>query len=186
MFCNFYFYFCITVYAYFQVHHDWRTRASSPWIWHAWWQRHKGNPFWSWLWQCKQYISIPFSNKKQSKLITIKSIEKGYKHFFQNQYKALVSKDFSFLSFPSFQAKIMKNTHMQDTINCLNKYCINYKCLTFLQDGRINYDEFVAMMRKGNPEANPKKRRDVFVWFWCWFEEGKTEKEIIVNIPLVG
>ncbi|KAL9404796.1 hypothetical protein Peur_001768 [Populus x canadensis] len=25
-------------------------------------------------------------------------------------------------------------------------------------DGRINYDEFVAMMRKGNPEANPKKR----------------------------
>ncbi|GFZ18109.1 calcium-dependent protein kinase 34 [Actinidia rufa] len=32
-------------------------------------------------------------------------------------------------------------------------------------DGRIDYDEFVAMMRKGNPEAaqNPKKRRDVFV-----------------------
>ncbi|KAJ6948559.1 calcium-dependent protein kinase 17 [Populus alba x Populus x berolinensis] len=31
-------------------------------------------------------------------------------------------------------------------------------------DGRINYDEFVAMMRKGNPEVNPKKRRDdVFV-----------------------
>ncbi|ERN06720.1 hypothetical protein AMTRI_Chr01g103780 [Amborella trichopoda] len=30
-------------------------------------------------------------------------------------------------------------------------------------DGRINYDEFVAMMRKGNPEANPKKRRDKFV-----------------------
>ncbi|KAE9463285.1 hypothetical protein C3L33_04806, partial [Rhododendron williamsianum] len=32
-------------------------------------------------------------------------------------------------------------------------------------DGRINYDEFVAMMRKGNPEAaqNPKKRRDVFL-----------------------
>ncbi|KAM1206274.1 hypothetical protein FF1_006943 [Malus domestica] len=31
-------------------------------------------------------------------------------------------------------------------------------------DGRINYNEFVAMMRKGNPEANPKKRRDdVFV-----------------------
>ncbi|WCJ28843.1 Calcium-dependent protein kinase [Euphorbia peplus] len=31
-------------------------------------------------------------------------------------------------------------------------------------DGNINYDEFVAMMKKGNPEANPKKRRDdVFV-----------------------
>lgn len=31
-------------------------------------------------------------------------------------------------------------------------------------DGRINYDEFVAMMKKGNPEVtNPKKRRDVFV-----------------------
>ncbi|GFZ20622.1 calcium-dependent protein kinase 17 [Actinidia rufa] len=32
-------------------------------------------------------------------------------------------------------------------------------------DGRIDYDEFVAMMRKGKPEAaqNPKKRRDVFV-----------------------
>ncbi|XP_059668986.1 calcium-dependent protein kinase 17 [Cornus florida] len=32
-------------------------------------------------------------------------------------------------------------------------------------DGRVDYDEFVAMMRKGNPEAgaNPKKRRDVFV-----------------------
>ncbi|KAG9454951.1 hypothetical protein H6P81_007855 [Aristolochia fimbriata] len=30
-------------------------------------------------------------------------------------------------------------------------------------DGRINYDEFAAMMRKGQPEAagNPKKRRDV-------------------------
>ncbi|KAL9678590.1 hypothetical protein QQ045_016437 [Rhodiola kirilowii] len=28
-------------------------------------------------------------------------------------------------------------------------------------DGRINYDEFVAMMRKGSPEANPKKRREV-------------------------
>uniref|UniRef100_A0A7N0TI45 non-specific serine/threonine protein kinase n=1 Tax=Kalanchoe fedtschenkoi TaxID=63787 RepID=A0A7N0TI45_KALFE len=28
-------------------------------------------------------------------------------------------------------------------------------------DGRINYDEFVAMMRKGNPDNNPKKRRDV-------------------------
>ncbi|KAK1278218.1 Calcium-dependent protein kinase 17 [Acorus gramineus] len=30
-------------------------------------------------------------------------------------------------------------------------------------DGRINYDEFVAMMRKGNPQENPKKRRDVFM-----------------------
>ncbi|RDX70058.1 Calcium-dependent protein kinase 17, partial [Mucuna pruriens] len=27
-------------------------------------------------------------------------------------------------------------------------------------DGRINYDEFAAMMRKGNPEALTKKRRD--------------------------
>ncbi|CDP20327.1 unnamed protein product [Coffea canephora] len=32
-------------------------------------------------------------------------------------------------------------------------------------DGRINYDEFVAMMKKGQPDAptNIKKRRDVFV-----------------------
>ncbi|KAL8140165.1 hypothetical protein V2J09_006186 [Rumex salicifolius] len=31
-------------------------------------------------------------------------------------------------------------------------------------DGRINYDEFVVMMRKGNPEVpNPKKRRDVHI-----------------------
>ncbi|GMI89081.1 calcium-dependent protein kinase 17 [Hibiscus trionum] len=30
-------------------------------------------------------------------------------------------------------------------------------------DGRINYDEFVTMMRKGNPDPNPKKRRDMFV-----------------------
>ncbi|KAK8697601.1 hypothetical protein V6N13_113742 [Hibiscus sabdariffa] len=30
-------------------------------------------------------------------------------------------------------------------------------------DGRINYDEFVTMMRKGNPDPNPKKRRDLFV-----------------------
>ncbi|KAH7677366.1 Non-specific serine/threonine protein kinase protein [Dioscorea alata] len=31
-------------------------------------------------------------------------------------------------------------------------------------DGRINYEEFVAMMRQGNPEQNnPKKRRDVFI-----------------------
>ncbi|XP_057956657.1 calcium-dependent protein kinase 2-like [Malania oleifera] len=31
-------------------------------------------------------------------------------------------------------------------------------------DGNINYEEFVAMMRKGNPEVNLKKRRDeVFV-----------------------
>ncbi|XP_040381001.1 calcium-dependent protein kinase 2 isoform X1 [Oryza brachyantha] len=28
-------------------------------------------------------------------------------------------------------------------------------------DGKIDYNEFVAMMRKGNPEPNPKKRRDV-------------------------
>ncbi|OAY67767.1 Calcium-dependent protein kinase 17 [Ananas comosus] len=28
-------------------------------------------------------------------------------------------------------------------------------------DGRINYTEFVAMMRKGSPDPNPKKRRDV-------------------------
>ncbi|KAL9276634.1 hypothetical protein ACSQ67_025821 [Phaseolus vulgaris] len=27
-------------------------------------------------------------------------------------------------------------------------------------DGRINYDEFVSMMKKGNPEAATKKRRD--------------------------
>ncbi|CAJ2639458.1 calcium-dependent protein kinase 17-like [Trifolium pratense] len=30
-------------------------------------------------------------------------------------------------------------------------------------DGRINYDEFAAMMRKGNPEAHTRKRRDSFV-----------------------
>ncbi|KAI9114226.1 hypothetical protein K1719_014876 [Acacia pycnantha] len=30
-------------------------------------------------------------------------------------------------------------------------------------DGRINYEEFVAMMRKGNPEAMTRKRRDSFV-----------------------
>lgn len=29
-----------------------------------------------------------------------------------------------------------------------------------LQDGRINYDEFAAMMNKGNIEVNTKKRRD--------------------------
>ncbi|KAL0728239.1 hypothetical protein Bca4012_024332 [Brassica carinata] len=28
-------------------------------------------------------------------------------------------------------------------------------------DGRINYDEFVAMMRKGNPDPIPKKRREL-------------------------
>ncbi|XP_024011473.1 calcium-dependent protein kinase 17 isoform X2 [Eutrema salsugineum] len=28
-------------------------------------------------------------------------------------------------------------------------------------DGRINYEEFVAMMRKGNPDPIPKKRRDL-------------------------
>lgn len=34
-----------------------------------------------------------------------------------------------------------------------------------MQDGRINYDEFAAMMRKGTPEtaANLKKRRESFV-----------------------
>ncbi|KAK4275706.1 hypothetical protein QN277_018744 [Acacia crassicarpa] len=30
-------------------------------------------------------------------------------------------------------------------------------------DGRINYEEFVAMMSKGNPEAMTRKRRDSFV-----------------------
>lgn len=29
-----------------------------------------------------------------------------------------------------------------------------------VQDGRINYDEFAAMMSKGSLEANTKKRRD--------------------------
>ncbi|KAK4339124.1 hypothetical protein RND71_040586 [Anisodus tanguticus] len=38
-------------------------------------------------------------------------------------------------------------------------------------DGRINYDEFIAMMKKGNPEAatmNPKKRRDSFAPIDTW------------------
>lgn len=35
--------------------------------------------------------------------------------------------------------------------------------IIYVQDGRINYDEFAAMMRKGNPEAHTKKRRDSFV-----------------------
>ncbi|KAG6491607.1 hypothetical protein ZIOFF_046539 [Zingiber officinale] len=30
-------------------------------------------------------------------------------------------------------------------------------------DGKINYDEFVAMMRKGTPDHNPKKRRDLVI-----------------------
>ncbi|XP_072997955.1 calcium-dependent protein kinase 2 [Typha latifolia] len=30
-------------------------------------------------------------------------------------------------------------------------------------DGRIDYTEFAAMMRKGNPDPNPKKRRDVIL-----------------------
>ncbi|KAL4318711.1 hypothetical protein GQ457_18G005210 [Hibiscus cannabinus] len=30
-------------------------------------------------------------------------------------------------------------------------------------DGRINYDEFVTMMKKGNLETNTKKRRDLFI-----------------------
>lgn len=31
-----------------------------------------------------------------------------------------------------------------------------------VKDGRVNYDEFAAMMKKGQTEAgaNPKKRRD--------------------------
>jgi calcium-dependent protein kinase len=39
---------------------------------------------------------------------------------------------------------------------------INRSTYSWVQDGRSNYTEFAAMMRKGNPEAaNPKKRRDV-------------------------
>jgi len=44
-----------------------------------------------------------------------------------------------------------------------DKNYINVEIVTYLQDGRINYDEFAAMMRKGNPEAHTKKRRDSFV-----------------------
>jgi calcium-dependent protein kinase len=36
--------------------------------------------------------------------------------------------------------------------------------MMLVQDGRINYTEFAAMMRKGDPDqpsTNPKKRRDV-------------------------
>ncbi|CAJ1964543.1 unnamed protein product [Sphenostylis stenocarpa] len=36
----------------------------------------------------------------------------------------------------------------------------NYEETVIMQDGRINYDEFVAMMRKGSTEAATKKRRD--------------------------
>lgn len=32
------------------------------------------------------------------------------------------------------------------------------------QDGRINYDEFVTMMRKGNPDLVTNRRRK---WAWC-------------------
>lgn len=35
-----------------------------------------------------------------------------------------------------------------------------YEKILSLQDGRINYDEFAAMMNKGNLEVNTKKRRD--------------------------
>lgn len=37
------------------------------------------------------------------------------------------------------------------------------KIFKYMQDGRINYDEFAAMMKKGNPDAltNPRKRREV-------------------------
>lgn len=38
--------------------------------------------------------------------------------------------------------------------------------ILYLQDGRINYDEFTAMMRKNTTDtsANPKRRREgVFV-----------------------
>lgn len=59
---------------------------------------------------------------------------------------------------------------------CLYHYCTPILFFFFLiliifenlQDGRINYDEFVAMMRKGNPEVNPikKRRDDVFVWLF--------------------
>lgn len=33
-----------------------------------------------------------------------------------------------------------------------------------VQDGRINYDEFAAMMSKGNPESHTKKRRDSIMY----------------------
>lgn len=45
---------------------------------------------------------------------------------------------------------------------CVCKTEVRFRVLR-VQDGRINYDEFAAMMRKGNPEAaaNQKKRREV-------------------------
>lgn len=64
-----------------------------------------------------------------------------------------------------------------DADNVSELHILLFKCLDFMlsldsledtiiypQDGRINYEEFVAMMRQGNPEPNnPKKRRDVFI-----------------------
>jgi calcium-dependent protein kinase len=42
---------------------------------------------------------------------------------------------------------------------CSSNVCGVVWCV---QDGRINYTEFAAMMRKGDPEpSNPKKRRDI-------------------------
>lgn len=47
-----------------------------------------------------------------------------------------------------------QNSNLMNTSN-------NLVVTNVLQDGRINYDEFVAMMRKGNPDPNPKKRREL-------------------------
>lgn len=41
----------------------------------------------------------------------------------------------------------------------LNASVMTNELINYLQDGRINYDEFVAMMRKGNPELVTNRRR---------------------------
>lgn len=45
-------------------------------------------------------------------------------------------------------------------VNVLLKFVFKWGFLnSSLQDGRINYEEFVAMMRKGNPDMVPNRRR---------------------------
>lgn len=53
---------------------------------------------------------------------------------------------------------------------------VTNECVVPFQDGRINYEEFAAMMRKGNPELAPGRRRK-------WWNESREPGGGILRVP---
>ncbi|XP_027331032.1 calcium-dependent protein kinase 17-like isoform X2 [Abrus precatorius] len=81
------------------------------------------------------YTAFQYFDKDNSGYITIEELEQALKEFNMHDGRDI-------------------NEILSEVDRIYEEICMS------MQDGRINYDEFAAMMSKGNPETNTKKRRD--------------------------